>query len=207
MRLVRSAAVGLFGLVVACGDSGSFDPRYGDIVLERRSADTDPDGTFVGTDRIVATIEYGACLEAFYRDRDELAFTESEGRDVVDEWRDRLCDDDALADPITCEVIAIEQVLDAGPPRIVVTYASARGPGGMVAGERGTELAVGPLPEGPSAQCRGGAVPEVEAGATALVGLDPDGSEIWRGGSEPATDAVVDQTAPIVIYAVRVLPP
>jgi hypothetical protein len=50
-------------------------------------------------------------------------------------------------------------------------------------------------------------VPAIEAGATTLVGLDPDGSEIWRGGSQPPTEAVVDQSAPIVIYAARVLPP
>lgn len=200
MRLLWTAAIGLFGLVAACGDDAELEPRYGDVVLERRSSDALPDTTFVGTDRIVATIEYGACLEEFYRDRDELAFTESEGRDVVDAWRDRLCDDDALADPIACEVAAIEQVLDSGPPRIVVTYT-------MIAGEEGSELAVGPFPDGASAQCRGGAVPGVRVGADSLVGLDPDGSEIWRGGSQPPTEAVVDQAPPIVIYAARVLPP
>ncbi|HET6583905.1 MAG TPA: hypothetical protein VFG69_10660 [Nannocystaceae bacterium] len=200
MRLAHSLRLAIVGLAVGCGDGAPAHPRYGDVVVELRSGDSDPDATFVGTDRIVATIEYGACLEQLYRDRDELRFTESEGRDAIEEWRDRLCDDDTLADPIACTVDAIEQVLDSGPPRSVVTYARRTG-------ETGTELAVGPLPDGPSAQCRGGAVPEVAVGAGAVVGLDPDGSEIWRGGSEPPTEAVVDQAAPIVIYAARVLPP
>jgi hypothetical protein len=194
----RSVAVVVF--LAACGGSER-EPTYGGVAIVVRSAEADPAATFDATATISATLGYGACLVDFYDEHDDDAFAESEGKAIVGEWRDALCEvDEAAAPAIACEVVGLEQHLDDGAPRLVATFS--------VTGEiEGRELAVGPFPDPASARCRGGALPGLHVGADALVGRDVDDVEIWR--AEPTDDdiAVVDQAAPIGVYATRVPAP
>ena len=190
----------VFALVAGGCGSGDFDPSYASIVLELHASDGDADATFAGTVTIAARVGYGHCIEQYYREHEGEAFANEDGKAVVAEWNDRLCDDDAPAQPIDCDVVAIEQTIAGGPSRLEVTYA-------VTGALEGRALAVGPLPDSFGADCPGGALPGLHVGADALVGRDAGGTEIWSAQPVDDTVAVVDQDTPVVLYASRRPPP
>ncbi len=189
-------------LVLACSESDS-PTTYGDIALEVRSVDPDAATTFADTTSVVATIAYGACLDEFYREHDEDAFTGEDGKDAVDEWRGRLCDPEMVDEDepaIACEVVALEQRLDGGLSGLVATFS--------VTGEIADRvLDVGPFPDQDGADCKGGALPSLYVGADSLVGRDVDDVAIWTARPIEDSVAVVDQAAPVLVYASRLAPP
>jgi hypothetical protein len=198
---ILALSIGLAASMLACG-SDDDDERHGIVKLELQPAqpvsDTFPD-PFAGTVQIVATVQYGDCLTAYYADDADRRFDGEIGSALVEEWIDRLCDEAIdLEMPIDCTVARIDQHLDGGPAQLEVGYA--------VTGDlAGRQLAVGPLPNETEARCPGGALPEVHVGA--VRGLDGAGVLLWQGQSVSQTDAVVDQGAAVTIYAARVPAP
>jgi hypothetical protein len=189
-------------LAVACSESDA-PTTYGDLVFEVRAADADPTATFEGTTTLVATVGYGACLDEHYREHDEDAFTSELGKEAVAEWSASLCDPEEADDPdlvIPCEVVALEQRVGGGLTGLAATYAVT----GDIAGN---QLRVGPFPDEDSTSCDGGALPGLHVGTDALVGRDAEDVVIWTANAIEGTVAVVDQRAPVVVYATRVAPP
>ena len=198
-RLVGRGFV--FAIVVAGCGSTEGEPTYGSIVLEMRAHDGDAEATFGGTATIVATVGYGTCIEEFYREHEDDVFTGPDGEATVDEWTDRLCDEDegSREEPLACEVAAIEQSIEGGPSRLVVTFA-------VMGAVDGREAVVGPFPDAGSSACTGGALPGLHVGADAVRGLDGEGNEIWTAQPDAEGLAVVDQAEHVVVFAVRVPP-
>lgn len=192
----------LAALAPACQDSDRAT-TYGDLELEVRSVDKDFAATFADTATIVATVAYGSCIDEFYRDHDEDTFAGADGKDAVSEWQASLCDPETFDDdepPIACEVVELEQRLAGGLTGLVATFS--------VTGEIADRfLRLGPFPDEDSADCKGGALPGLYVGADALVGRDADDVAIWTARPIEDSVAVVDQSAPVLVYATRLAPP
>lgn len=175
--------------------------RHGIVKLEflrGESQDSDP---FVGTTQIIATMQYLECLSGYYADNMSQRQDGKDGEAVFgsgdlggEGWTDRLCDLD-LPSQIECEVVSISQQLDLGTAdTLSVTY-NVTGP------IEGRRLAIGPFPKREVAACMAGVVPEVRVSQSGMKGKSGE-TDLWRTETFTPPDAVVDQGAPIRIYAV-----
>jgi hypothetical protein len=184
--IMAMAAVG-FG----CG--GQEHRGDGHDVIKLRMATNEAESPFVDTARVVAALEYKECLQGFYEGEGaQLTADGVEGAEIFDDWSTRLCQHERLEAPAPCEVLELDQRLDAW--FLGVEYEMV---GELVENHR---IAFGPVPDRSTAGC----VPEM--GPTAdhqVTGYDELGEVLWTTSSwKPDSMASGDEQA-IVIYAAR----
>ena len=167
-------------LLAGCSaDSTTSTPRNGALVIQQHGAvevrfqrsTADLENPFEGTTQAVLSFAYGDCYLDFYADNPDWAF--DGGQLDLAEWNDALCNTDAVdASLADCEVVSVQQDLDAEQPTLTVTY--------EILGPLEQEtLLFGPIPVRELATCEGGFSPRVEILATDIHGRDALGTPLW----------------------------
>lgn len=199
-----------FGVPLGC--AGSDDPAggsagesfdHGVVYVTFRRSDAERSDPFAGTTELSVTLEYGACLRAFYDAHPELAQTHAEGRALFDAWLDGgvspLC---SVETPATlrhgdCNARSIAQTLDERP-RLTVTF------DGLQELE-GRALPIGPIPDAEAAACPAG--PRVTTmrlrSAADVIPRDATGASPWFVESFDNDTPIVGATGAIVIVGRR----
>lgn len=188
-------------LIAGC-DGGSDEMTHGFVKLELRRSDAEESDPYVGTARIVASLEYGTCLTNFYQREVDWHADGTLGEEVFgagdgsgENWKDLLCAEGAPY--VECEILELDQQLDAMPPRLTVAYDVAG------ADIEGRLLKFGPLPTPELAACEAGLLPSVNIGPSSLQGFDGSGNLLWEISSFNPSAAATNDGGAIRISASR----
>lgn len=167
-------------LLVGCSaDSAISTQRNGALEIQQHGAvgiefsrSTDAQANpFEGTSQAVVKLSYQDCYRDFYADNPQWTF--SAGELDLAAWNDALCDTDAIEGTLAdCEVVSVQQDLDADLPSLTVRY-EILGP------FESRALLVGPLPNQEFVDCEGGFAPRVDVVLNGGHGLDALGDPLW----------------------------
>jgi hypothetical protein len=181
------------------GETGDpAEDNHGSIRLEVAPINDDTT-IFDGTTEVVATVQYQACLQDFYLNRQVTYQQEGpDGAPVFEAWASRLCSD--FADISDCEVIEISQTLiDANAVYSLGVTMKINDASSLAY----REIHVGPLPLPAFAECDSGQQPSVEVRQSGLIGKNAGGEQIWRISALPASNtAVANQGAPLRVEVI-----
>lgn len=177
------------------------DLEHGFVLIHLQRAADEPADPFVGTERIIVTLNYEQCLFDFYVANPDYAQGSGEDMNIwgtLDEggegWFDRLCEVD-VPGLVDCSVATFEQQLEPIPV-LRITYLVTEPLEDMM-------LPFGPLPTAELAACTGDVLPTVRLSSGDLVrGFDAQNVDIWQGSTFDPAIAVTDDPAPIVVDVV-----
>lgn len=136
---------------------------HGVVFVAFRRSEVENSDPFEGTAQLSVTLEYGACLRAFYQAHPELTQQQPEGRELFDTWLDGgdspLCSIETppTLRPGSCKARSIEQAMD-DRPRLSVTF------DGLQELE-GRALPIGPIPDALDGRVSGGPEGDDDAAA------------------------------------------
>ncbi len=147
------------------------------IELQRGSGASVND-PFVGTHKILATLDYQPCLIDYYVNKHpEMRLNGKEGPAVFAEWKDRLCSED-IDRRIDCEVEDFKQTIQQTGTQVYqmgITYVVPNAE--QIEGRR---LLWGPGPLPDAAECQDGLQPYASlTSLSGVIGLNKDGQTIW----------------------------
>jgi len=171
------------------------DLEHGVVLIRLQRAPDEPADPFVGTERVVITLNYEQCLFDFYVANPDYAQGGDLNMDIWGDsgegWFERLCQVD-VPDLVDCEVVAFEQQLDP-IPLLRVSYNVTEPLEDMV-------LPFGPLPTAELAACAGDTQPTVRLTNGNLVrGFDAGNVDLWSGQTFDPSVAATDDPNPIVV--------
>lgn len=153
--------------------------KFGFTCIDLNQGEGVTSDPFIGTYRIIATLNYEQCIKDFYLDRHpELRFDGKEGPAVFDEWKERLCSEEVTG-RIECEIEEFKQTLmSTGTPtyKMSISYIT---PKSNELNGRTLLWGPGPLPD--FAECTESQQPFVNlATLSGVIGQDKDGKTLWQ---------------------------
>lgn len=197
-----------FGPLLACDPGGDLtgqptdDDEHGTVMIELQRSAQEPMSPFIGTEFIVAFLDYGECLTDFYaNEHPEYAQEGTEGEPIFEAWaNDELCDPARYASnrPIVpCQVADFTQIVGSqglqDTYRLAVTYEIEDD------AIEGLYVPYGPLPGQPLAGC----TPVVTLTGASVQGRDAAMNVVWQIASFENPTARVGQGAAIQIFVER----
>jgi len=127
---------------------------------------------FAGTTEIRLTVNYGECLQKFYKESNtNYALDGVEGEAVFAEWEERLCSEE-IAGTFACQVSSFKQNLNGDNSNLQITLT-----GIDPAGIEGRKIPIGPLPlDTLDKECD---PLQVMLAPSAVSGYNSDGTQVW----------------------------
>lgn len=153
--------------------------QFGYTCVELQRGESVEDSPFLGTYKIIVTLNYEPCLVDYYLNKHpEMRQNGKDGPAVFAEWKDRLCAEDVTR-RIECEVEGFDQILmQTGMEayKMSVTYITPN-PTEL----EGRKLLWGPGPTEDQAECSGDLRPYVNLSTlSGVIGQDKTGKTIWQ---------------------------
>lgn len=170
-----SASVGHSNTTAVDGTGGTSGLGHGAIELIFRRGESSIGDPYVGTARVIVTMDYETCLRDYYEANPDAQQDGSEGQlvfgrlaDGGEGWQDRLCSGVEMGQA-PCSILSIRQRFDSGTPFLSVEYEVQGSIENQV-------LLFGPLPTAATAGCSD---PIVRVSPILPTGYDAQDTQIW----------------------------